>query len=116
MQALAPKVSSWLSLNYTREYPDNLRCKVRVGLDDGRIFEVEKSDYSGFFRRPASVESLIDKFKRLAGRAASEHATQLAIEAIARLEQRPVSDLIAALRVLHHEPLVEAAAAASSGD
>ena len=100
VQTLLRNVTIWLSQAYTGRYPDNLQCKVRAGLKDGRIFELDKSDYTGFFRRPAPVEQLIEKFKQLGRLAASDRSVQNVIEAVARLEQRPVTDLCAALREL----------------
>lgn len=115
VQTLMKSVQTWLSLAYTREYPQMLKCKVRVGMKDGSIFELEKPDYLGFFRRPMPVEQVIDKFKRLSRPAAPDGALQSIIESVARLEQRPVSDLLLALRELRFEPahtqeLVEARA------
>lgn len=105
VQTLLKSVMTWLSLAYTREYPQTLKCKVRVGMKDGSIFELEKADYLGFFRRPMPVEQVIDKFKRLSRPAATDSALQCVIESVARLEQRPVSDLLLALRELRPEHL-----------
>jgi 2-methylcitrate dehydratase len=112
VQTLLRKVTVWLSQAYTRAYPESLCCKVRAGLRDGRIFELEKSDYLGFFRRPVPVEQLIEKFKRLGRLGGSEREVQAVIEGVARLEQRPVTDLCAALRDLRREPAPASLAAA----
>lgn len=103
VQTLQKSAMTWLSLAYTREYPQMLKCKVRVGMNDGSIFELEKADYLGFFRRPMPVEQVIEKFKRLSRSTAPESALQSVIESVARLEQRPISDLLLALRELRSE-------------
>ncbi len=114
VQRLLPQVSTWLSLAYTRDYPDSMRCKVRVGLKDGRIFELEKADYQGFFRRPMAVEDLLAKYKQLTGNAAPEAMAQRVIESIARIEQRPVAELTAALRNLQQEATLELVGSSSA--
>jgi 2-methylcitrate dehydratase len=93
LRSLSEKVVCWLSLAYTREFPESLRCKVRIGLQDGEIFEVEKDSYSGFFRTPMSVEALLRKFKTLAGRGRNEQQLQAIIECLAKLEYLPASRL-----------------------
>jgi 2-methylcitrate dehydratase len=113
VQSLLRNVTVWLSQAYTTRYPDNLHCKVRAGLKDGRIFETEKSDYPGFFRRPAPVEQLIEKFKQLGRLSASDRSVQNVIEAVARLEQRPVTELCGALREIRPETAISSGSAAA---
>lgn len=113
VQSLLRNVTVWLSQAYTARYPDNLHCKVRAGLKDGRIFELDKSDFSGFFRKPAPVEQLIEKFKRLARLSASDRSVQNLIEAVARLEGRPVTELGAALRDVKPELALSSGSAAA---
>lgn len=113
VQTLLRNVTVWLSQAYTARYPDNLHCKVRAGLKDGRIFETEKSDYPGFFRRPAPVEQLIEKFKQLGRLSASDRSVQNVIEAVARLEQRPITELCTALREIRPESAMSSGSAAA---
>lgn len=103
VQSLLRKVVSWLSLEYTRVYPQSLKSKVRVGLKDGRILELEKDGYEGFFRCPMAVEALLKKFKRLARAGASDQGVDRVIEAVAKIEERPIADLAAVLRNVHSE-------------
>ena len=100
VQSLLQRTGSWLSLAYTREYPQSLKCKIRVGLHDGRIFEHEKDGYEGFFRYPMSVDTLLGKYKRLARTSVSETGAEQIIESVTKLEDRPVSALIEKLRNL----------------
>jgi 2-methylcitrate dehydratase len=101
VQSLLQKVVTWLSLAYTRDYPQSLKSKVRVGLKDGRIFEIEKDGYDGFFRHPMPVEALLRKFRRLAQPVVSDQNIDRVIESVAKVEERPITDLLAALREIH---------------
>jgi 2-methylcitrate dehydratase len=114
VQSLLQKVVAWLSLAYTRDYPQSLKCKVRVGLKDGRILELEKEDYEGFFRRPMPVETLIAKFRRLGKTSASDDQLQRIMESVAKLDDRPVSELISTLREVRTEDWSHAAAGSGS--
>ena len=98
VQQLLKRVTIWLSTAYTREYPNSLKCKVRIGLKDGNIFELEKSDYPGFFRRPMPVEQPLEKFKGLTAQSAPAAKLQQVIQAVAKLDARPVRELGLALR------------------
>jgi 2-methylcitrate dehydratase len=100
VQQMLRKVTIWLSTAYTREYPNSVKCKVRIGLKDGNIFELEKSDYPGFFRRPMPVEQLLEKFKQLTAPSAPGPRLQQVIQAVAKLDGRPVRELAFALRDL----------------
>jgi 2-methylcitrate dehydratase len=100
VQSLLQRTSSWLSLAYTRDYPQSLKCKIRVGLHDGRIFEHEKDGYEGFFRYPMAVETLLGKYKRLARISVSDSCAERIIESVTKLEERPVSALFEKLRNL----------------
>lgn len=103
VQTLMQKIVSWPSLAYTQEFPGSLRCKVRVGLKQGQIFEIEKDGYEGFFRQPMPVDALLGKFKRLAKGVASQASQEKILDVISRLEDRGISDLVSALK-LHGTP------------
>jgi 2-methylcitrate dehydratase len=98
VQTLLRKVVSWLSFAYTREYPNSLSCSVRIETTDGRILHREQENYPGFFRQPMPVPMLIAKYNRLAGAAADTASVQRIIDCVARIEERPISELIASLR------------------
>lgn len=99
VQSLLQKVVSWPSLAYSQDFPTSLKCKVRVGLKNGQIFEMEKDGYEGFFRQPMPVDALLGKFKRLAKSVASQASQERILECISKLEDRPLGDLISALRL-----------------
>lgn len=111
VQSLLQKTGSWLSLAYTREYPQSLKCKIRVGLKDGRIFEQEKDGYEGFFRYPMSIDRLLEKFRKLARISLPDYSLEKIIDSVTKLEDRPVTDLVTSLREVElHEGLREATA------
>jgi 2-methylcitrate dehydratase len=97
VQELLPKVVSWLNLRYTRGYPNSLTCNVRIETIDGRVLQREKDSYPGFFRQPMTIQALLVKYNQLAKVSAAPQASQRIIEAIARLDDRPISELIEAL-------------------
>ncbi len=99
VQTLIRKVTAWPSLAYSQEFPTSLKCKVRIGLKGGQIFEAEKDGYEGFFRQPMPVDVLLAKFKRLARNTASQASQERILDSISRLEDRPLSELISALRL-----------------
>jgi 2-methylcitrate dehydratase PrpD len=68
-------------------------------LKQGQIFEIEKDGYEGFFRQPMPVDALLGKFKRLAKSAATPAAQEKVLDAVSRLEDRQVKDLVSALRL-----------------
>jgi 2-methylcitrate dehydratase len=99
VQNLLQKVVSWPSLAYSQDFPTSLKCKVRIGLKGGQIFEMEKDGYEGFFRQPMPVDALLGKFKRLAKGVASQSSQERILECISKLEDRPLGDLVSALRL-----------------
>ncbi|MBV9266475.1 MAG: MmgE/PrpD family protein [Acidobacteriaceae bacterium] len=109
VQNLLQKVVSWLNLGYTREYPNSLKCSVRIEMTDGRIFHREQETFPGFFRQPLSLQALVAKFNRLANSAVSTASVQRIIESVARIEERPLSELIASLRELERKPAAQQA-------
>jgi 2-methylcitrate dehydratase len=112
VQRLLGKVVSWLNLGYTLDYPQSLKCRIRIEMMDGRILEIERESFEGFFRQPMPVGAVIEKFRRLAKISATDASVQRVIEAVARVEERPVSELMASLRDLQMEEAVDATASA----
>ncbi len=78
---------------FSRRFPAEMPCRIRVTLTDGRTFVKEKKDYEGFLTRPMPWEAAVRKFEAL-GRdrlpAALAHQIEDAVE---RLESIQVSEL-----------------------
>jgi 2-methylcitrate dehydratase len=67
---------------------------VTIHLRDGALHEIEKRDYEGFHTRPMRWESVAAKFEGLASLRAGEALRREIREAVRRLDERPVADLI----------------------
>jgi 2-methylcitrate dehydratase len=110
VQSLLGKVVAWLNVGYTRAYPQSLKCRIRIEVADGRILEIEKESFEGFFRQPMPVGAVIEKFRRLAMRSTADAALQNIIRAVAKIEEQPVSELMASLQNLGAEDRTNVAA------
>ena len=51
--------------DFGERFPTDMSCRLKVYLDDGRIFEKEKRDYEVFFTRLMSCEQAVEKFEKL---------------------------------------------------
>jgi 2-methylcitrate dehydratase len=72
-------------------------CCLTVRLRDGRTLEKEKSDYEGFFTRPASWETVYDKFEKLTAPYADAGLRKQIVDAVAAIDEIQVSDLTTTL-------------------
>ncbi len=93
VQSLLKKVTIRPSAEYSREFPDEMPCRVTLTLRDGEKVEREKRDYEGFRTRPMSWETAAEKFEKLAAPYADRSLCQEIIRAVSRLESMEVSDL-----------------------
>src|SRR5947209_1268100 len=83
------------SLNtYSWYYPEEMRCQITVSLHDGRELKIEKKDYEGFYARPASWESVVEKFERLSVRSTDAPLRREIVQAVANLEAIRVRELM----------------------
>lgn len=87
---------------YTIAYPDKMRAKIKIDLQDGSTLTCEKEDYHGFFTRPFSWEDTIVKFKRLASGVISEDLQEQFIDIVKTLDNQPdmsiLTDLISRIQ------------------
>ena len=78
----------------SRRFPEEMPCRVRVTLRDGRLIATEQRDYEGFLSRPMRWVSCVDKFQRLTSdRIDAELRTDI-VESVANLESWRVADLM----------------------
>ncbi|HYV54372.1 MAG TPA: hypothetical protein VE933_07305, partial [Chitinophagaceae bacterium] len=77
---------------YTEAYPDKMRTKVEIVLNNGKTLTCEKEDYHGFFTRPFSWEFTIEKFNRLTQDVVAEKNRQQIITTIQNLEKEASMD------------------------
>ncbi len=78
-------------------FPQEHACRVRIELEDGRVFTRAKSDFEGFYTRPAGWAEVEAKFRRLAEPVAGAAAASELIAAVKTLDEDPVERLCALL-------------------
>jgi 2-methylcitrate dehydratase len=69
-------------------------CRVKITLKDERVLEQETNDYEGFFTRPMSWETAVQKFNKIATPDATKGQRTGIAEAVASLEQISVRELM----------------------
>jgi 2-methylcitrate dehydratase len=93
VQSLLRRVTVRPDAGYSARFPEEMACRVRIALCDGRHCEVEKRDYEGFHTRPMHWATVVAKFRDLAAGRAGEKAGQAVIDAVARLDHLKTRDL-----------------------
>lgn len=94
VQDLLAKVVVGPRQDYSRRFPQEMPCRLRVHLNDGRKGEQEKRDYEGFFTRPLSWEKTVQKFERLSAPHADAARRKEIVDAVAGLEHLQAADLV----------------------
>ncbi len=88
---------------YSRRFPDEMPCRLRVTLADGRVLVKEKRDYEGFFTRPLSWEGAVRKFDSLARPRARAEVCGRIVQAVSDLEHVRAADLAGLLETVRLE-------------
>jgi 2-methylcitrate dehydratase len=78
---------------YSDRFPDEMPCRMKVTLRDGRVFSKEKLDYEGFHTRPMSWDAVVRKFESLAGAHMGESQRVQIVQAMADLERIQTAEL-----------------------
>jgi 2-methylcitrate dehydratase len=104
VQKLLRRVTVSPRYSYTRHYPEEMRCKVTVKLQDGRQLVAENRDFEGFKTRPLPWEKVVAKFEMLSEPWTTPSLRRKLISTVEELEHRNVEDL---LRLLSHAKLGE---------
>jgi len=94
VQELLRRVTVRPSPELSRPFPDEMPCKITVWLKGGQIVTIEKRDYEGFWTRPMPWDRVVQKFDGLAAPYADSGLRQQIVDAVGRLEQVPVADLM----------------------
>jgi 2-methylcitrate dehydratase len=97
VQQLLRRVEVRPDTELSRRFPAEHACRLRLRLRDGRLLEREKSDYEGFHTRPMSRCSVVAKFERLSAPHVEEGVRERVIDAVARLEQIDIEELMVPL-------------------
>jgi 2-methylcitrate dehydratase len=69
-------------------------CREKITLQDSRVLEQETKDYEGFHTRPMSWEVAVQKFNKIATPNASADQRASIADAVAKLEQVSVRELM----------------------
>jgi len=101
VQALLRRVSVRSVPEYSARFPTEMPCRITVSLSDGRVLTKEKRDYEGFHTRPMRWETVVHKFERLSAGHADTALQREIVEAVARLEELQVGDLMGLLSRVH---------------
>jgi 2-methylcitrate dehydratase len=93
IQTLLRKITVRPHDEYTRRFPQEMPCKLTVTLADGRMLVKEKRDYEGFITHPMSLETVTQKFERLAAPFVHAPLRRQIVEDVIHLEDIQVTDL-----------------------
>jgi 2-methylcitrate dehydratase len=69
-------------------------CKITITTKDGRKFVKEKWDYEGFLTRPATWETVENKFRFLSSAYTNERHQKEILDLINRLEDVQVREFV----------------------
>jgi 2-methylcitrate dehydratase len=109
VQALLRRVVVSPDDGFSRRFPAEMPCRVRVNLRDGRVVTAERADYPGFLTRGRTWEAAREKFERLCAPYTTPSLRDRIAATVAELERFPLAELTSlfgAVRV----PTVAAAA------
>ena len=93
VQALLRRVTVRPDEEFSRRFPAELPCRVRIVLRDGRSFTRALADYPGFLTRGRTWEAAREKFERLAAPYTTAAVRDRIAATVANLEQLQVGDL-----------------------
>jgi 2-methylcitrate dehydratase len=96
-QSLLRKVTVRPDAAFSARFPQEMPCRIRVRLRDGRTLETEQADYPGFYTWPLSWEQAGQKFDQLAAPHADEALRRSIMEMVQRLETAEIRELTALL-------------------
>ncbi|MGZ3937495.1 MAG: MmgE/PrpD family protein [Flavisolibacter sp.] len=88
-----PKQVAGLLDPYTKAYPDKMMAEVKIKMNNGEEYSLEKDDYHGFHTRPLSWTDVKTKFRRLSAENAQRELQNQVIDVISNLEQHQLKDL-----------------------
>jgi 2-methylcitrate dehydratase len=94
VQSLLTRVSVEPDTLLSEYFPNEMPCRVKIRLKDGRILEQEIKDYEGFYTCPMSWEMAVQKFNKIATPNASADQRASIADAVANLEQVSVRELM----------------------
>lgn len=97
IQSLLRRVAVSERPEYSERFPDEMPCRIEVELEDGTSHAVEKDDYEGFHSRPATWETVREKFEALAAPRTDGVWRDEVAGVVRELEAHSVRDLVGLL-------------------
>ena len=97
VQTLLRKISIHPDEDFSRRFPQEMPCHIRVCLTNGQVYEIEKHDFEGFHTRPLAWEGAVAKFEKLATPYTSADQRQALADTIHDLDSTDVRVLTALL-------------------
>ena len=102
VQALLLRVAVRPDDGFSRRFPAEMPCRVRVVRRDGRVLTVELADYPGFLTRGRTWKAAREKFERLGVPYTTPSLRDRIAATVAELERlrvRDLTSLLAAVRL-----------------
>lgn len=65
VQKLLQRITVRPDGDFSRRFPEEHCCRIRIHMKNGRVLETEKTDYEGFHTRPMSWKTVARKFQQL---------------------------------------------------
>ncbi len=93
VQRLLRKIRVTPDKSLSDRFPEEMPCRIRITLDDARVLEKTKRDYSGFTTRPMDFDQVVKKFNDLAGGFVDDALRWQIIDMVMNLDQLSVKDL-----------------------
>jgi 2-methylcitrate dehydratase len=104
VQTLLHKIIVLPSEECSRRFPAEMLCRIILTLRDGRVLKKEKKDYEGFQTHPIGWETVHRKFDNLSSPYADPSLRREIAEAVPRLEEIQVADLMRMLAKVRFPP------------
>jgi 2-methylcitrate dehydratase len=96
-QALLSRVEIRPDDVFTAKYPHELNTRIAIKTKDGRTFDREQVGYEGGLGNPLSWERAVEKFNWLSEPFADAELRHNIIEAVMKIDERPVAELMSLL-------------------
>ena len=108
VQALLRRVTVRPDEEFSRRFPAEMPCRVRVTLRDGRVLTAELADYPGFLTRGRTWEAAREKFERLGAPYTTPSQRDRIAAAVADLERFRIPELTSLLAAVRLPPAAAA--------
>jgi 2-methylcitrate dehydratase len=107
-QALLSRVEIHPDDAFTAKYPHELNTRIAIKTKDGRIFDCEQLGYEGGLGNPLSWERAVEKFNWLSEPFADAALRRNIVEAVVKIDERPVADLTGLLERVNPRAVCQA--------